>query len=267
MLVKNRSLESRPSRPWTFSVTCVALLLVALAASLTLSPQHAAGSGNDANTGPGRADQEPAKKPAAESPYDYFLYVRHNEEKGMAVTDSLVLAKVSANGFQQRDVFTESNLDIGWHPLAVINGRAYGVRFGDLIAIDLKSGTSEKLGSHVNPFVYDSGRLYSFAEIPEKGQSTVLRVCDFRSRSYRDIELGAIVNHSAVERLAVFTRWAATRLLQPPGQGPFVPGFPSQRRRSYQRGRQGVSRKGIHAIHYERNYWSRPWPDVSLAGQ
>ncbi len=50
MLVQNRPLESRPPRLWTVSVTCAALLSVALLAALTSSPQHATGADDDAGT-------------------------------------------------------------------------------------------------------------------------------------------------------------------------------------------------------------------------
>ena len=41
MLVQNPPLESRPPRLWTVSVTCAALLLVAVVAALTISPERA----------------------------------------------------------------------------------------------------------------------------------------------------------------------------------------------------------------------------------
>lgn len=47
MLVQNRRLESRPPRLWTLSVTCAALLSVAVVGGVTISPQRAVGAGDD----------------------------------------------------------------------------------------------------------------------------------------------------------------------------------------------------------------------------
>ena len=124
-----------------------------------------AGPAHRAKTVAAAGDKAAEKPPAGDSRYDHFLYVRHNEVNGSAKTDSLVLAKVTPEGFQQRDVFTKNNLHIGWYPLDVINGWAYGVKLGELIAINLESGATEKLGT-VGNFTYDSGRLYTLRDSP-----------------------------------------------------------------------------------------------------
>jgi len=150
---------------------------------------------------PAETTEAAEEKPAAESPYNHFLYVRHNE-KGSAVSDSLVLAKITPEGVQQRDIFTQSNLADGWQPLCVINGWAYEVESYELIAINLQTGAAEKFGSHVASFTYDSGRLYAITESPSSWVSTRLHIYDLASRAYRDIALADVRAHS-IERLAV----------------------------------------------------------------
>ena len=83
MLVQNRPLESRPPRLWTVSVTCAALLSVAVLATLTISPQHATGTGDDANAGAtGSASGTPADQ-TIDNPQD------HKPAKAKITLDSL----------------------------------------------------------------------------------------------------------------------------------------------------------------------------------
>jgi hypothetical protein len=67
MLVQNRPLESRPPRLWSISVTCVALILVAVAAALTSAPRAAAQSatGSASAASPDNAQQPDTSQPGS----------------------------------------------------------------------------------------------------------------------------------------------------------------------------------------------------------
>lgn len=127
----------------------------------------------------------PAETEADGRTYDHFLYVRHNQKGGVAKTDTLVLARVTSGGFEQRDLYTKNNFNIGWTPLCVIDGTVYGVKIDDLIAIDVATGRAERICSHVRSHAYNAGRLYTI--VPTGGDKPVLRVFDFHKRAYRDV--------------------------------------------------------------------------------
>ncbi len=112
--------------------------------------------------------------------YEFFLYVRQNRENEAAENHSLVLAKSTLDGFEQRDVYTKDNFGMSWTPLCVAGGKIYGIKLGHLIAVDVTTGKAQTVCRYVVSHIYDSGRLYATA-----GRN--LRVFDFRKRAYRDI--------------------------------------------------------------------------------
>jgi hypothetical protein len=124
-------------------------------------------------------------KAAAAGDYDQFIYMRHNDTNGSALTDSLVLAKVTPDGFQQRDIFTQNNLHISWNPLCVRDGLLYAVKLGDLIAIDLTTGKGELIASNCSAYASEGNMLFMFAHV--EGDKTALRVFDFAKRCYREV--------------------------------------------------------------------------------
>jgi hypothetical protein len=148
-----------------------------------------------------------------DSDYDQFLYLRHNETNGVALTDSLVLAKVTPKGFEQRDIFTKSNLHIAWNPLCVCDGVLYAVKLGDLIAINLSSGETELIASYFSSYAFESNTLFMFSHV--EGDKTALRVFDFAKRCCRevsDIGLDFMTSYERpihlspdMKRLAAFT--------------------------------------------------------------
>ncbi|MHC4474464.1 MAG: HEAT repeat domain-containing protein [Planctomycetota bacterium] len=116
------------------------------------------------------------------SRYGYFLFVRR--AKGGPGT--LVLAKVTSDGFELRDIHAMRNLGAFWEPLCVVQGRAYGIFIHSLLCIDLVTGESESLCSTLSSeTAFDSERLYAMVNLP--GQGAVLREFDFRKRAYRDV--------------------------------------------------------------------------------
>jgi len=134
----------------------------------------------------------PAAEPRGEAEadgatYDHFLYLRHDVDPkdGMAKTDTLVLVKVTRDTFVQRDLFTQSNLHIGWKPLGVVGGKVYAIAIDRLLAIDVATRQVEIFPSRIQCHVYDSGRLYAL--VAGKDGKLSLRVFDFRTRSYRDV--------------------------------------------------------------------------------
>jgi hypothetical protein len=159
---------ARPVR--MFAVTLLAVLFVA-----TATGTIAAGEDDATNEQP----QQAASK------YDHFLYLRHNVVDGAARTTSLVLAEITAEGFEQRDLLSKRNLSLNFMPVCVFGGRVYVVRMTDLIAIDVATGAATKVCPYVSSHTYDSGRIYGL--VRSQGVGLVLRVFDVSSRTYRDV--------------------------------------------------------------------------------
>src|SRR5574340_503063 len=143
----------------------------------------------------------PGDRPATTSacPFDRLLYIRHNEKDHAAVSDTLVLCRVAADGFEQRDVYTQGSLAAGWHALGVFGGTLYAVKINDLVAIELATGRAENLCPTVRTFSYGDGRLYAVVN-PRPGE-TALRIFDFRVRAFRDV--GPMAIDALVHRIAV----------------------------------------------------------------
>lgn len=132
--------------------------------------------------------QEEAKKTSLgreeKRQYNHFLFVRHNKEDNRAVTDTLVMAKVTSEGFELKDFYTKTNLNVGLNPLCVMGGKVYLVKMGDLVSIDIATGKSRQIASPIGPHCFDSGRLYFFARGPDEDR---LCVYDFHKGAYREI--------------------------------------------------------------------------------
>jgi len=114
-----------------------AMMTASIAAPMLL--QTSPGDPNEAAASPATADADPDDRT-----YNHFLYLRHNAKGGSAVTDTLVLTKVTPDGFEQRDLFTKRNLSYS-KLLGVVGGKVYAVKIGSLIAIDVKTGQAEEI--------------------------------------------------------------------------------------------------------------------------
>jgi hypothetical protein len=127
--------------------------------------------------------------------YDHFLFTRRNGPERQEETWTLVLAKVTAAGFELRDIDTRPRYEgpgYPWQrPLCVANGTVYCANNDRLEWISLVTGETgrlENLPSLTDDGIwwgacYDDGRLY--AQSGERNRT--LQVLDFRKRAYRDI--------------------------------------------------------------------------------
>jgi hypothetical protein len=143
--------------------------------------------------------------------YDQFLYLRHNNTNGTSYTDSLVLAKATAKGFEQRDVLTLSGLHINWKPLCVRNGVLYAMNNSALIAVDLSAGKAENILSNYGAFTSEANMLYML--VNGEGEKSVLRLFDFAKRCCRDaatVDLGSITWHNRPIRVSPDSNKLAT---------------------------------------------------------
>ena len=118
-------------------------------------------------------------------PYDHFFYVSTNDADGAAQTDSLVMVKVTVDGFQQREVFTQTNLSLNWQPLFVCGGKLYALKYDEFIAIDLASGKAEKMEGRIASRTFQGGLL--FAQVFRDVKDSVLRVFDVAKGACRDV--------------------------------------------------------------------------------
>jgi len=171
--------EFRLRRLWPIGL--VACLLLAAVSPLLVST-HAE-----------PAPAEPEERQSTDStpsPYDHFLYIRHNEEDGGAKTDTLVLATIMSDGFEKRDLYAKRNLHVGWRSLGVFHGKVYALKINSLLEIDIATGRAENLCSTVQASGYHSGVLAAVV-YPEPGKP-VLRVYDFRKGGYRDLNWPAV---------------------------------------------------------------------------
>ena len=151
------------------------LRIVLMAAAVGLGPAASAGA------------QSGSLPSSNSSRFDRFVYLRHNEVNGAALTDSLMLVSITAGGFEVRPVYSQLNLHVDWTPLCVRRGRLYAVKFSNLISIDLASGEAEQMEPpSFESFTFEDGRLY--AMVRQSGPDDWgLRVYDFDTRSFRDI--------------------------------------------------------------------------------
>jgi hypothetical protein len=133
--------------------------------------------------------------------YEHFIYFRHDYADGGAKSDSLVLVRVTGNGFESRPVYSELNLHIDWHPLGVCNGKLYAVRMGALISVDLETGTAAEIEGEwkIGSCTWSDGKIYAFMRA-----SSLLRVYDAETEACRDI--GA-EPHPPPPDVAVQTGW------------------------------------------------------------
>jgi hypothetical protein len=120
------------------------------------------------------------------SRFDRFIYLRHNEVNGAALTDSLILVSLTNGGFEARPVYSQKNLFISWTPLCVRGGKLYAVKLDKLISIDLVTRNAEQMEGNLESFTFEGGRLYAMVSQPS-GEDWWLRVYDFDTRSYRNI--------------------------------------------------------------------------------
>ena len=141
--------------------------------------------------------------------YEHFLYLRHDWAGGDAKSDSLVLVRVTRDGFDSRVVYSEFNLSVGWHPLGVCNRKLYAIKLGLLITVDLETGTAQEVDWSIDSCTWSDRRLYVFISQPG-GPSwipSLIRVYDAETEAYRDI---ATVPHPPV--VGSLGRWP--RVLQ-----------------------------------------------------
>ncbi len=155
---------------------------------------------NDVNA-PNLVQQEPnvVKLPTAVnitgsgSKYDHFLFTRRDGAEGQEGTKTLVLGKVTAEGFELRDIHATPEFRYPWEkPLCAVGGILYGTKGSDLFSVNLATSQMEVLSSAARgsvctiivSYIYADGRLYGIA--PDEEVST-LRVLDFNKGAYRDI--------------------------------------------------------------------------------
>jgi hypothetical protein len=114
-----------------------------------------------------------------------FLYLRYNLAGHIGGTTSLVLVRVTRDGFDSRAVYSEQNLDVGWRALGVCNRKLYGIKMGLLLTVDLETGTAEEVDWSIDSSTWSDRRLYAFVRQGE-GPS-LLRVYDAETEAYRNI--------------------------------------------------------------------------------
>lgn len=96
----------------------------------------------------------PADAPgnAVASPYKHFLFVRYNTATRPR-TSTLVMATVRPDGFDLRDVWTNSRLSNA-ELLCVLNGKVYLYLSGDLLCIDIEGGRCTSIRRDVGHYSY-----------------------------------------------------------------------------------------------------------------
>ena len=115
------------------------------------------------------------------APYNHILFVQYVDR-----VPTLVDATVWPDGgFGLRDILAERNLQLAWEPLCVVGGRLYGLKMGELQAIDVWTGRRETLCEYVDEYAFAEGRLW--AAVAGQGGPSVLRVFDLRNAAYRDV--------------------------------------------------------------------------------
>ena len=167
------------SRVALLATLLAAMISVAVALALPLGERNegraATPSSDQSATGNGKS-------------YNHFLFMRHNEKDGTAVTDTLVLAEDTPDGFRMKDIYTRNNLSVGFRPLGAVGGKVYGIKIEALLEIDIATGRVEDLGQlpGAEASCYDAGRLYAFVQDGDRDQCR-LRLYDFRIGAYRDV--------------------------------------------------------------------------------
>jgi len=153
--------------------------------------------------------------------YD-FIFTRLDQKGGQESTRTLVMAMVTADEFEFRDVETSPYASYRWaEPLCVTGRILYCIDGSDLVSIDLASSQSELLSSWsvksectmINPrsaWTCADNRLYG---MEQSGDITTLRLLDFGKSAYCDIaivEIGTPGRAMAVspdhKRLAYFVQ-------------------------------------------------------------
>jgi hypothetical protein len=92
--------------------------------------------------------------------YNRLLFLRHDRADDGTQTDTLVMATVRRDGFELSDVYSKDNLDIGSQLLGVFGGRAYLMHIGELLCIELYTGSCTQIAPRADPYAYANGRLF-----------------------------------------------------------------------------------------------------------
>lgn len=121
---------------------------------------------------------------ARERQYDHFLFIRRNPGDRKTIGDTLVMAKVTRDGFALKDLYGRHNLDIGLHLVGVARGKVYILKIGDLLSIDVATGDCETIAKGIASFACDAGRLYALVH---RDDAVRLVVHDFRQMASRDL--------------------------------------------------------------------------------
>jgi len=164
--------------------------------------------------------EQPETAPGIDK-YD-FVFTRLDVREGQESARTLVMAAVTADGFEFRDVETSPYGSYRWdEPLCVTGRTLYCINGSDLVSIHLGTSRSELLSFRsvrsectiVNPhmaWTYSDNRLYG---MQQAGEVTTLRVLDFEKFAYRDIavlEIGTPGRAMAIspdhKRLAYFVQ-------------------------------------------------------------
>ena len=118
---------------------------------------------------------------AAEVSYERFAFTQIQPGPSGGVTRTLVLAHVTPDAIELRDICT--GVDTG-APLCVNRGIAYTYGQYGLRAIDFSTGLSTTIAKTIRPYAQVPGRFYS---LQRQGEVTAVRVYDLEKRAYRDI--------------------------------------------------------------------------------
>ena len=147
---------------------------------------------------------------AGTSRYDHFLFVRtDNIEEQPGGTDTLVMAKVTPEGFELRDFHSKNNLGVGLKYLGVFGGQAYLMKIDQLYRLDLATGRFSPVTERLQLHDYVDGRLFTV----EGGGA--IREYDLRAGAYREVTTIPNVGHCRLRaspdgrRLAFFTQVAS----------------------------------------------------------
>jgi len=121
------------------------------------------------------------------SPYDHFLFTRHDIDETKHGTETLVMARITPETFELRDVYTRREPTWRWEPLCVTEGKAYVIQGDSLLGIDMATGEAQKLCWPIEggSYTYDSGMLYAL--LTGGGGQVTLRAYDMRKGAHRDV--------------------------------------------------------------------------------
>jgi RNA polymerase sigma factor (sigma-70 family) len=130
-------------------------------------------------------------KPAS-SPYEYFLFTRYTQQPS---TKTLVLAHITDNGIELKDIATEDFGSYRWGDMfCVAAGKLYSKSYNILYSIDLSTKEIEQFPVRSRTldysFGFNTGTVFSdnsLYGLAQRGDTITLRQLDFKRGAFRDI--------------------------------------------------------------------------------